>query len=394
MMQIQTADDIREELKKIFQSDEVRDGVRGCHGTLQVYARLVQKRIVEPMLSERGADVTFDDLGHDTPFKSCWNKAVRGESEDWDCRWLAEVFVNSSIENTDDIWNRMKNEGIEEINNDILNNLPDILLGQSDKPLTGAGLRSWVTSELVFIKMNGDRPETCNEFGEPGQPPQLLLGGMIDDIDLKNTEIFGLMSFHGEGIDHDEGQKAWSAWRREMGAQGLDKRGRFDSLYGLAIHTMGSTTKVGVTSMMLRQDENVSVEITEEGVRVYRGQVNGLKNIVDEGEFICGRRQSLSRILVDGGFTAEEAEDYLDRLAATSSAFTAKIPDHSSIMYAIDPETLYAFDMGDDDMVYDIEKEEALPIYLAGNFPMVQMTTHRERQAQSTSENASEGPEI
>jgi hypothetical protein len=191
------------------------------------------------------------------------------------------------------------------------------------------------------------------------------------------------MSFHAPGIDYDEGQKAWTAWRSAGDAAQLTSRGSYDSMVGLISRNMKSVLALGIAWQQLRQDESVSWECADDGLRVWLGEVEGTEQISDEGQLLTGRRDSWEAILIKGGFAPDEAADYLDRLAKTSSSFAAEVPAGSDYRLMLDPETLYAFHMDGDDTIRDVPRKEAITIFAAGTFPMPGMVSHQKRQATS-----------
>ena len=91
-----TPEDIEERLLTLLKQNRPGTDVRGTHSHLEVYDRLIQKEILEPLLKERAAAglvAKIDDLGNDMSFVSAWNRALDGKSMDWDCRQLAQPFV-------------------------------------------------------------------------------------------------------------------------------------------------------------------------------------------------------------------------------------------------------------------------------------------------------------
>ena len=55
------------------------DGIRGCHGQLEVYAHALHHAVIAPLLTRLHADGLIsevDDKGHDTPFMSGWNRVI------------------------------------------------------------------------------------------------------------------------------------------------------------------------------------------------------------------------------------------------------------------------------------------------------------------------------
>ena len=98
-------------------------------------------------------------------------------------------------------------------------------------------------------------------------------------------------------------------------------------------------------------------------------------------------------MLEKGGFSKAGAGHYLDRLAQTSRAFAATVPEGFRCRACIDADTLYGFDMADHDTVHVDTVEEALPIFAAGTMEMPEMLSHRARKA-IAAEPAEPEPEV
>jgi hypothetical protein len=148
----------------------------------------------------------------------------------------------------------------------------------------------------------------------------------------------------------------------------------------------GSRQELGLCLVSLRQDERVSIETRPDGFVVWRGAVEGLPRLSDEGQFICGPRSAFRDILVAGGeFSAEEAESYIDRLVEGEEAFAAAVPGGATERVLIDPEILLGFDLPDDEMADCETTEEARAIFAAGTFPMPEMRSWRDLRAAAPS---------
>lgn len=367
-----------------------KPGSRTFGNHLEVYDRAIQKRILEPLLkarAEAGLAEPIDDLGHDTYFAKAWGRALDGTSKEWDCRELAVPFVRAACRGVPYLWDKLFSGQLEAIDTALIKNLPGILTGKGFiRPTTFNGLNSWVTGERVWLRMSGLKPVLCNKDGSDLAPPRDIISDF--DIGPKSSaplgrEWIGLMSFHATGIDHDEGDKAFRAWfeaTREI--RSIHDRGE-RSMASLALVTLKSFDQLGILSFELRQDEWLSVQAGDEGFTVYRGAVEGLKQIVDEGLFLCGPRTKFMEMLEKGGFSKAGAGHYLDRLAQTSRAFSATVPEGFRCRACLDAETLYGFDMADHDTVHVDTVEEALPIFAAGTMEMPEMLSHRARKARA-----------
>jgi hypothetical protein len=377
--------DIEGTLLEILRENRPGKQVRGCASHLEIYDREVQGRILAPLLrarAEAGLIGPLDDLGHDTPFTAAWNRAIRGESEDWDCRSLALPFVRAAVRSVPDFFEKVFAERFDEIDDALLRHLPDILAGPGlEAPATCEGLKSWVDSGHVWFRFDGMSPSFCEKDGSPLREPPAL-PAYADRIVEGPTRYTGLMSFHGSGVTYEEGQKAWTAWREAADAHNLLARGGYDSMLGMTLKHLRSRQAMGIHWMSLRQDEWVSLERREDGFVAYRGTVEGLEQIVDEGMLLVGETGAFLRIFQSGGIEEAEAEDYLRRLAESGSAFTAEVPAGSVERGLVDPELLLGEDIGDpDEMAHATRVEDAVPIFAAGTFPMPLMRSWRERRA-------------
>ncbi|NDV50185.1 hypothetical protein [Salipiger sp. PrR003] len=389
-----TEEEVREIVFNVLSENPHGTRERGCHSHLEVCAYHLQTILFEPLLKARadaGMIEPLDDKGHDTEFTKVWNRALKGESKSWDCRELATLFLQEAIASTfpDDLnWFGAENAVL--FDHALLTKLPGYLTGAGMPAATlvglGAnGMQSWVEGTQINARMDGYQLVLENMPNGHLKPAMDYRAHYFKDEDIgdedRSTEMFGLMNFQGDGIEHDEGVKAWQAWRDEADQKGIMHRFFWDSVAGMVTRSLKSKKDMGITWQQLRQDESVSVEAGPEGLVVYGGQVNGLKKLFDEGQFLCGPRDRFVDMLVNGGFSKGDAEHYLDRLVQGCSAFSATVPAGSKLRYNWDPETLYAFDMPDDEMIFDIEKSDALPILAVGTFEMPEMTTHRQRKA-------------
>lgn len=384
-----TEEEVREIVFKVLSENPHGTEVSGCFGHFEVCSHLLQRALFEPLLKARadaGMIEPLDDKGHETTFTKAWNRALEGKSETWDCRDLAALFLRTALRGSfPEKSNWLAPENAHIFNDAILSKLPAYLTGAGMPAGTTDGLTSWTDGALLQARMDGHQLVLENHENGTLQPAAKFIAHRSYDAVVGDgrspVEIFGLMDFQGDGIDHDEGVKAWQAWRDEAERKEVSARIYWESMAGMIVRSMRAKDDMDITWQSLRQDESVSVEAGLEGVVVYRGQVNGLKELVDEGQFLCGPRDRFVDMLVNGGFSKGDAEHYLDRLAQGSSAFSATVPAGSKLRYNWDPETLYAFDMPDDEMICNIEKSDALPILAVGTFEMPEMTTHRQRKA-------------
>jgi len=385
-----TPADIEEVLIGILRENRPGIRVRGCHGHLEVYDREVQKRILEPLLRARfeaGLIAELNDLGHDTAFTAAWNRAVGGNAHDWDCRSLAAPLVRAAVRDVPDFFEKVFDHQFDEIDDALLRHLPDILAGPGlNRPATCEGLRSWVDDEHVWVRFDGPVPVLCEADGSALRDPPRYRAFVERGTGEAETPYLGLMSFHADGIDHEESQQAWSAWRKGVEKAGLMGGNTYRSMIRMMVANAGSLEALGLCHTTLRQDESVSIETRPDGFVVWRGSVEGLPSLVDEGQFICGPRSALTKLLLDGGFSPDQAEAYLDRLVEGGSAFAACVPAGATERVLIDPETLLGFDLPDDEMADCETSGEARAIFAAGTFPMPEMLSWRERKAVSPPE--------
>jgi len=392
-----TPAEIEEALLEILRENRPGKRVRGCSSHLEIYDHEIQNRILSPLFQARGeAGLVgpLEDHGHDTPFTAAWNRAIRGGSRDWDCRSLALPFVRTAIRPVPDLFEKVFADRYDEIDDALLRHLPDILAGPGFRtPSTGSGLRSWVDSGHVWFRFDGMAPIFCEQDGSPLRDPPTL-PAYADLIKEEAARYTGLMSFHGSDVSYEEGQKAWSAWRDAAEAQGLLERGSYESMLGMTLKNLRSRQALGLHWMTLRQDEWVSLERREDGFVAYRGTVEGLEQIVDEGMLLCGETASFLKLLTAGGFSETEAEDYLGRLSESGSAFTAEAPAGSMQRGLVDPEMLIAEDIDDPyEMAHATRVEDAVPIFAVGTFPMPQMRSLREiRAAEARTETETPSP--
>lgn len=391
----ETKADIEQELLKILTENRPGTEVRGCSTPLEVYAHRIQSQIIEPLWRARadaGLIREIEDKGHQLTFTACWNRAVNGASDDWDCRYLANTFLWGALRGVPDLMEKQIAEDYDAIDDAILRNLPEILFGDASLRWSTDALSSWVTGERVRLEMDGFMPHFLDGEDRPLKAPRPYAGEMyLVQVPEKETAFFALMSFHGSGIDYDEGQRAWEIWREATDQIGVNRRGLYDSLYGRMLRTMMTASKLNMTLLDMLQDEAVSYELRPEGVVLYRGCVEGLEHISDEGRIIAGPRSAFLDMLVAGGFEPAAASDYLTRLAASRSALEAQIPEGSSFLSAIDPEMLLRTDAGDDvdtAMCAVQSREEAYPIVAAGCFgrDLPRMPTWREVQQRRSRE--------
>jgi len=380
-----TPADIEDILIGILRKNRPGTRVRGCHGHMGVYDREVQKRILEPLLRARfeaGQIAELDDLGHDTPFTAAWNRTIHGNAHDWDCRTLAAPLVRAAVRDVPDFFEKVFEERFDEIDDALIRNLPDILAGPGlTRPATCEGLRSWVDDEHVWVRLDGQSPVLCEKDGSALREPPRYRAFLERETGQEETAYLGLMSFHATGIDHEEGQRAWSAWRIGADKAGLMGRDAYRSMIRMMVANAGSMNELDICWSTLRQDERISIETRPDGFIVWRGAVAGLPTLVDEGQFICGPRSALTALLTVGGFSPDQAESYLDRLVEGGSAFAATVPAGATERVLIDPETLLGFDLPDDEMAECETFGEARALFAAGTFEMPEMLSLRERSA-------------
>jgi hypothetical protein len=362
--------------------------IRGCNSHMDVLAYAFHHELIAPFLRDqydKGLLREIDDKGHRAEFTGAWNRVIRGQGKTWDCRSVGDMMVRCSIKDVPDLLQKLIDDEYDEIEQAIISNLPGILSGDASKPKMGWSTRSWVSGEHIAVKFDGLQAIPCNKDGLDLEPPKDLPAFTYTHMFPKweadeAHEIQAIMCFHGNGIDYDESQKAWEAWRAACNEAGTDKRGFYDSMQGLTVRNLLSITKAGVAHLSLRQDERVSFDISEEGLRLFLGSVTGLDTISDEGQLLIPKRDTWEQILTKGGFTPAEAADYLDRLVKANNAVKADIPAGAKSMVMMDPDTLYAEHMDDYDMIVDVPRDEAICIFAAGTFPMPEMIGAAERK--------------
>ncbi|WP_027234277.1 hypothetical protein [Leisingera caerulea] len=387
-----TAKDIESALQTITSETRTGTSLHGADAPIEVYACHLQKEVIEPLWKARadaGMLAPIDDLGHDAPFTAAWNRALRGESRQFDFRVLAQIFIDTAIKGHKQAIAMILQDQYEALNASIIEKIPGYLTGQGMPMSTTASLRSWVDGTYLRLRLEGFTPVLLNKDGSALAAPKNIPApvNVVFDNEKSPFEIYGLMSFQGDGIDHDEGNKAWSAWQKMAKECGLLAEGYWDSMLSLSLRAALSAQRMNITWQNLRQDESISVEAAPDGVIVYRGAVAGLKQLFDEGQFHCGPRSAFEKMLIKGGFSKAGAGDYLDRLANTSSAFRATIPAGARMRFNSDAETLYAFDIQADETVTVSDPAQALPILAAGSFAMPEMTSHRDRNHQTSAQN-------
>lgn len=386
---MKSAQEIEQHLLTILRDNRPGVRVRGCNNHLEAYDKAIQEVILSPLLAEAGKlglAEPLDDHGHRMPFVSAWNRAVVGKSKSWDCRCLASVFVQAAVKDVPDLFKKIFSEDFDDIDNALLKNLPDILSGAGMQPNTRSSLQSWVNSEHIYVQLDGYKAILTYEDGTALREHDPLIAFMDADTGEDPFQLIGLMSFHSDDVDYDQSQAAWSAWQRAMDKESLLHRNTYDSMMHLMSQSLYSFEKVGLGIVHLRQDESLSVDVGPEGCTVYLGEIDDLRRIYDEGQFIFGARSTFEKILIEGGFTEMDATQYIEKITSGSAAFLADIPEHSKMRFMIDPETLNGFDMPDDDMVADISRDEAIPILAAGTFDMPKMETWRARSARTKEE--------
>lgn len=144
-----TAADIEEVLLNILRENRPgKSDDRGCNTHLEIYEREIQTRLLEPLLKARadaGMIGALDDMGHDTHFKACWNRAVAGTPEAWDCRTLAAAYVRAAVKPVPELLLKVYGKDYDAIDAALLSRLPDILTGaMRPDPVSVMGLSSWV----------------------------------------------------------------------------------------------------------------------------------------------------------------------------------------------------------------------------------------------------------
>ena len=381
-----SATEIEMQLRTIVAESPTEPHLNGCESPLEVYAYHLQKKIIEPLLialAAEGIVSPLDDLGHDTGFVQAWNRALAGQPDAWDCRLLAALFINTATRNVPDLIEKIVTADLETVHNAVVVNVAHYLSGQGMPGGSARSLKSWADGTLIQVRMDAFQPILETIKGTPLESPRSLPAALDAEFDREETpfEIVGIMSFNADGIDHETGVAAWEAWRKKARSSGLMADRFWDSRMALMMRTMLSSHKMNISWQQLRQDEAISVSADEQGLTVYRGRVNGLKQIVDEGQFLCGPRSAFITFLKEGGFSKEGADAYLDALTSTDSGFRMTVPGSSIMRILTDAETLYGADMDPDETADNLDKGEAFPILAVGTFGMPEMTSHRERLA-------------
>jgi len=391
----ETKADIEQALLKILADNRPGTEVRGCVSPLEVYAYQIQSQIIEPLWRARASAGLIDeieDMGHQLSFTAGWNRAIAGESEDWDCRILANTFLWGALCGVPDMMGKQMAQEYDAIDDAILRNLPEILFGDASTRWSSDALSSWVTGEHVRMEMDGLVPRFFDTKDRALRfPPPYRRHIDLVEMPERETCLYALMSFHGPDIDSDRAQRAWEIWRAATGKTGANKRGIYASLYGRMSRSMKTAYHLSMPVLDLLQDEAVSCEIRPEGAILYRGRVEGLEAISDEGKLVAGPRTAFIKMLVAGGFDRAEADEYLNQLVSARSAFQAPIPKGSSFRFALDPEIHLRRDAGEDweqNLHITQSREEAYPLVVAGCFGpnMPEMPTWREIQERRAGE--------
>jgi len=389
--------EIRQRLSRILLANPPgKTEVHGCHGQMEIYAHLFHHQVVAPQLialHDAGLIGAVDDKGHDTEFSRAWNRVITGMGETWDCRSVTDALLKAATVGMTTEWFFSPEPDFDLINKAILDHLPGYLSGEGiEKPVTNRAMRSWMTGDNVWLRMDGYQPALCQRDGSPLQEFALKRGGVVFELPGDQAcDIVAIMGFHADGIEYDTSIKAWEAWMGK--ARPLSPEGSWDSVAGLLTRQLSCQTDLGISWLSLRQDEGVSVDAGPEGFTIYRGTVDGMKTIHDEGQLQIGTRNAWMDILVDGGFSKAGAGAFLDGLIQGNGAFSAHVPAGSKAMICIDPETLYAFDMDDSEMCRATSKDDALPIFAAGTFDLPEMMTWRQRRAEALPAVPEEGME-
>ncbi|MBW3243277.1 hypothetical protein KUV57_11270 [Epibacterium sp. DP7N7-1] len=381
-----SATEIETQMRTIVAESPTEPSLNGCDSPLEVYAYHLQKQIIEPLMAARAAEglvSPLDDLGHDTAFVQAWNRAVAGQPEEWDCRLLAALFVNTATRNVPDLIEKIVTDDLDTLNEAVVANVAHYLSGKGMPAGSARSLKSWADGTLIQVRMEAFQPILETIKGTPLEAPKSLPASLDAQFDREDTpfEMVGIMSFHARSIDEKTSDAAWEAWRKKARSEGLMADRFWDSRMALMMRTVLSSHKMNISWQQLRSDEAISVSADEQGVMVYRGWVNGLKQIVDEGQFLCGPRSAFIAFLKEGGFSKEGADAYLDALTGTDSGFRVTVPGKSKMRIMTDAETLYGADMDVDETADNIEIEEAIPILAVGSFEMPEMIGHRERLA-------------
>lgn len=392
----QSPEDVEAELIAALQdcrNNPQDDGTPWGMSDMEGYAKAIQTRILEPLIAQRvaaGMIGPIDDLGHDTAFVAAWNRAVAGKPGQWDHRELATVYLRAARDavpgEVGDLMDAVMNGKMDGVDQALISHLPEIVFGSNPNAWRSPVIFSQYNDLPLKVRFDGLQPVLLNEDGSPLDAPDdlpayvPLLGREV------TNKIFGLIAFHHQSIDSDESTAAWEAWHAEIDRHGVGRRSERYSMMSWAVRNVTKIASMGISEQVLRQDEAVSIDIRDDGVMVYRGAVEGLKVLVDEGQFICGPWEAFADILTRGGFSPEAAESYLTRLAQTDHAFAASLPEGSDARIMIDAETLFAVDHDPDQMVHEDDVERAIVIYAAGTFPMPDMKGHRARAREADAE--------
>ncbi|MFG6084185.1 hypothetical protein ACEUZ9_000434 [Paracoccus litorisediminis] len=356
---------------------------------LMHWAKPVQERIMNPMLAARGAEgaVPLDDRGHDTVFVRCWNRALEGKPQSWDYRHLALPIIQSAIRDVNGGMARLLRGKTAVFRTELLKEFPEILAGsEKTMPASGPGLKSWVMGTPVWFRFKSGEIALCEKRGGSLMAPMQLPASTTSPPADRDLMVFGLMGFHAAGIENELSDRAWEAFSRAEDKAGLGRYVERSNLMSKAQEIVEHVRAMGIAVFWMRQDEAVSIEADEAGVTVWRGRVEGLKSISDEGRLYCGSRASFLEALVIGGMEEGEADGFLARLAETDAAFSAAVPKGAEAQISLDAETLFSFDQPDDKMIDLPGLEGAVPVYAFRRGPMPEFTTHRERMERATAE--------
>lgn len=378
-----TAADFDGAIREILAQNRPGAQLRGCHSHMEIYAHRIHHAVVAPLLRElhkEGRIGPVEDHGHDLEFTQAWNRLISGAGEAWDCRSVTQLMLQASTPGVTIGMLMNLEDHIDRIDATILDNLPELLAGaRFDRPSTTNMMTSWVTGRHVWARFAGLQPELCEKDGTALEPAELSIGSMPIELEQDQPiEMVGIIGFHASDIDHDTSDNAWVAFM--SASRPYRRHDDWDSMAGLVRRQILCQEKLGISWLGLKQDEAVSVEAGPDGFTVYRGAVEGLKSIVDEGQFMIGSRTSWMKVLEAGGFSKAGAGAWLDQICATDQAFRATVPAGSSAQACIDPETQLGFDLGEHETSHSACAAEALPIFAAGTFEMPEMLTHRERK--------------
>lgn len=370
-------------VREILAQNRPGTKVRGCHSQMEIYAHRIHHAVVAPLLRElhrEGRIGPVEDHGHDLEFTQAWNRLIRGEGGLWDCRSVTQLMLQAATPGVTIEMLMNLEDHIDRIDAAILDNLPTLLAGAKvERPSTTHMMTSWVTGKHVWARFDGLQPELCKKDGTALEPAELSIACMPIELEQDEpVEMVGIIGFSASNIDHATSGKASVAFMRA--SLPYCRHDDWDSMAGLVRRQILCQQKLGISWLGLRRDEAVSVEAGPDGFTVYRGSVEGLKSIVDEGQFMIGSRASWMKILEAEGFSKAGAGAWLDQICATDQAFRATVPAGSSARACIDPETQLAFDLGEHETSHSACAAEALPVFAAGTFEMPEMLTHRERK--------------